>query len=213
MDVAKVVLEYIQVLSWPAVVLILLVIFRSPIKDTLYRLKHVDLPGSVSLDLQENIHEAKALSQKVEKERLKESETKQPSIPLTEANARIIKLGLRPSPSGLDMDYYRKLATQDPTLALAGLRIEIDILASNLAKGFNVPIGPRDSGSALLRKLADAGAITMSQFELTQRVLQLCNFAIHGQLISKDQAESILKLSDVLAKQYVSWLSWGFKDK
>ena len=143
---------------------------------------------------------------------MKEAENRQ-SIPLTEANARIIKLGLRPSPSGLDMDYYRKLASQDPTLALAGLRIEIDILANNLAKGFNVLVGPRDSGHALLRKLADAGAITPSQYELTQRVLQLCNFAIHGQHISKEQTESILKLADVLVRQYVSWLSWGFKKK
>jgi len=58
----------------------------------------------------------------------------------------MIHLGLRPSPSGLDMSYYRSLADQDPNVTLAGLRIEIDILARNLAKGFNVSVNDRESG-------------------------------------------------------------------
>jgi hypothetical protein len=213
MDIVEAIIDFLRVLVWPAVVLTLFIIFRQPLRETLRRLRHADLPGGLSVDLQDNIHEGKELSQKVAKERLKDADTKKPSIPLTEANARIIELGLRPSPSGLDMNYYKTLASQDPTLALAGLRIEIDILARNLAKGFGVPVGTKESGYSLLRKLSDSGAITQSQFQLTQRVLQLCDLAIHGQLVSKEQADEILKLADVLAKQYISWLSWGFRDK
>ena len=210
MELAKVILEYIQVLIWPLTVLVLLFVFRIPFKELLRRVSHADLPGGLSLDLQENIHEASKMSQEVTKERLQHEEYKKPSIPLTEANARIIQLGLMPSPSGLDMNYYRGLVTQDPTLALAGLRIEIDILAKNLAKGFNVPTRKNDSGFTLLRKLTASEAITQNQFQLTQSVLQVCNLAIHGQLVSKEQADSIIEIADILAKQYISWLSWGF---
>lgn len=212
MAIAKIILEYLQASIWPLVVLALFIIFRKPVIEILRKLSHVDLPGGLSVDLKENILEAKELSQKVSREKPRNADTKRPSIPLTEANARIIELGLRPSPSGLDMDYYRSLASHDPTLALAGLRIEIDILARNLAKGFKLPTSPKESVYSLLRKLLNSGAITQNQFEFTQRILQLCNSVIHGQFVSKEQTDSILKLADVLAKQYISWLSWGFKD-
>ena len=139
------------------------------------------------------------------------SEPRRPSIPMTEANARLIKLGLRPSPSGLDMSYYRSLAAQDPALALAGLRIEIDILAKNLAQGFHIDIEPSDSGARLLRKLRDQGAITTQQSELTSKVLHLCNAAIHGEPVSREQADEIIDLANVLREHYLNWLSWGFR--
>ena len=212
MDIAKIVLEYFQAMIWPIVVLVLFIIFRLPILNVIRKLSHVNLPGGLSIDLNENILEAKELSLKVSKEKTKDQDLKRPSIPLTEANARIIELELRPSPSGLDMDYYRNLASQDPTLALAGLRIEIDILARNLAKGFKISVSTKESGHSLLRKLLNGGALSHNQFELAQRILQLCNMAIHGQIVSKEQTDSILKIADVLAKQYIEWLSWGFKD-
>ena len=213
MAIAQVVLEYIKILIWPLSVFIFVIIFRIPLIEFLRKVRHADLPGGLSLDLQENILEAKELSQKVQKEYHQQDDTQKPSIPLTEANARIIQLGLMPSPSGLDMNYYRALANQDPTLALAGLRIEIEILAKNLAKGFKVTIRTNDSGHILLRKLADSGAITQNQFRLAERVLQLCNIAIHGQFVSLEQTDKILEISDILAEQYISWLSWGFSDK
>jgi hypothetical protein len=42
----------------------------------------------------------------------------------------MISLGLKPTSSGLDMSDYREIAESDPTLALAGLRIEIEVLAN-----------------------------------------------------------------------------------
>jgi len=135
-----------------------------------------------------------------------------PTIPLTEANRRILELGLQPSPSGLDISYYREMAERDPNLALAGLRIEIDILARNLAKGFKVDISERDSGIRLLRKLQSANAITREQMELTKIVFQLTSAAVHGEIITQGEANSVLDIADVLAEHYLAWLSWGLID-
>jgi len=212
MDEAKIVLEFLRALAWPATVIGLTTLFRKEIRSLIIRIRHAELPGGMSVDLQDNIQQAQRLSQKVETAEHRQEKRNAPVIPLTEANARMIQLGLRPSPSGLDMAYYRGLAAQDPTLALAGLRIEIDVLARNLVKGFGVSADPKDSGLRLLRRLFDSGAITQDQFDLAQRVLQVCNAAIHGQLVSREQSESIIEVTEVLAEQYLAWLSWGFDD-
>ena len=125
---------------------------------------------------------------------------------------RLIKLGLRPSPSGLDLAYYRRLAEQDPNVALAGLRIEIDVQARNLAKGFKVSIDEHDSGSRLFRKVHEGGAITGDQMRLAMKVLRVCNAAVHGITISHHEALDVIASAEVLADEYLAWLSWGFGD-
>ena len=160
MEIAKLVLEYLRVLIWPGVAIGVSLIFRKPLIALLERIRHAELPGGVAIDLAEQIEEVKVLSHKVQETPPPPERRRAPVIPLTEANARMIHLGLRPSPSGLNMSYYRTFAEQDPNIALAGLRIELDVLARNLAKGFKVPFADRDSGVRLLRKLYDRGGIT-----------------------------------------------------
>jgi hypothetical protein len=211
MEVATLVAEYLKVLAWPITIIVLVALFRVEVRTLLKRVRKADLPGGVSVDLMEQIEEARHLSEKVEAAP-KSEKHKGPTIPLTEANARMLSLGLRPSPSGLDMAYYRTLAAQDPALALAGLRIEIDILARNLAKGFKVPADLTDAGIRLLRRLNEVGAITSDQFQLAGQVMKLCNAAVHGQLVSQEAANSVINIASVLAEQYLAWLSWGFGD-
>jgi hypothetical protein len=214
MEMAKLVLEYIKALVWPAVAIGFGLAFKKQIGELIARVRHAKLPGGIDLDFPEVIAEAKRLSAKVEATpaEVPTERKRLPSIPLTEANARMIKLGLRPSPSGLDMGYYRALASQDPNLALAGLRIEIDILARNLAKGFNTQIQERDTGTRLLRKLYDSGAVTAEQMQLGIKVVQLCNAAVHGTPVSREEAESVIDIATVLSEQFLAWLSWGFGD-
>jgi len=212
MEVANLVLEYIKVLVWPIIVFSLALVFRASLTELFSRLKKADLPGDVSLDFSEELKEAKILSKKVEEQPEKEEHKKIPSIPLTEANSRLISLGLQPSPSGLDMKYYRDLTNQDPNIALAGLRIEVDILAKNLAKGFNVKVSERDNGMRLLRLLHEEGAIFLEQMQLAQKILALCNAAIHGTKVSQSQALEVIGFMEVLRKDYIHWLSWGFDD-
>ncbi|MEA5450438.1 hypothetical protein VB780_17790 [Leptolyngbya sp. CCNP1308] len=212
MEIAKLILEYIKVLAWPFVILIVIFIFRRQIESLIKRLEKVDLPGEISLSLREEIFEAKKLSDKVIAESPPPKARGVERLPLTEANLRMIQLGLRPSPSGLNVNYYRDIAETDPNLALAGLRLEVDVLLKNLAQGFNVAITPTDSRSRLVRKLQDSGAITLQQEKLIQKILQLSNAAVHGMVISSYEASEIINTASVLVDQYISWLSWGFAD-
>jgi len=43
--------------------------------------------------------------------------------------------------------------------------------------------------------------------------MNICNAAVHGQKITKEQALRVFEMSPVLINDYVSWLSWGFKGK
>lgn len=40
----------------------------------------------------------------------------------------------------------------------------------------------------------------------------VCNATVHGQPVSLEQAKSVIQSAEVLADQYLSWLSWGFDD-
>lgn len=212
MTCAELVLEYVRALIWPITVFSIILLFKKQIFVILGRLRKAGLPGGVSLDFEKGVDEVTQLSEKVESIPRPQEKKGTPSIPLTEANARLIKLGLQPSPSGLDMNYYRNIAKQDPNLALAGLRMEIDVLARNLAYGFNVDFDERDSGNRLIKILYDADAISYDQYDLIKRVFILCNAAIHGTPVAKFDADGVINSAEVLAEQFLDWLSWGFDD-
>jgi len=72
----------------------------------------------------------------------------------------MIHLGLIPTLSGLNMSYYRDMAENDPVLSLAGLRIELEVLTRNPAKGFKLDSKPSEPVGRLLSRLRDTGAIT-----------------------------------------------------
>jgi len=215
MEIAKLILEYIKVFIWPITTILLVVFFRKEIIYLMKRIKKADLPGGVSIEtFPEQIKEAKALSSEVKKEAQDKEKKKAISvIPLTEANAQMLNLKLSPSPSGLELSYYRNLIEQDPTIALAGLRIEFETMLKNLAKGFKITINERDSAGAIVYKLKDKSAITSRQAELLSHIIKLCNAAVHGLKVTSSQAEEIFDIAEVLRDQYISWLSWGFQDE
>lgn len=212
MDVAKLILEFIKALVWPITALVLAMLFRAPLTMVLNRLRKAGLPGGVSIDFQEQIQEAKQISKEVEAALPPSDRPKRPTIPRTEANARMIALGLKPTSSGLDMSYYREIAQSDPTLALAGLRIEVEVLANNLAAGFKLEPKKTEPINSLLRRLRERGAITAEQMDLARRVLAICNRAIHGQNVTLEEALDVIDAADVLANDFLQWLSWGFDD-
>jgi len=214
MEIAKLILEYIKVFIWPTTIIFLSLLFKNEIIELLRRIKKADLPGGVSIEtFPEEIKEAKILSKEVKEEAVKKNKKITSTIPLTEANARMLNLGLAPSPSGLEFSNYRDLINQDPTLALAGLRIEYEIILKNLAKGFKVGINSRDGAGIITRKLQENGAITSLQADLLNQLIRFCNAAVHGLKVSSSQAEEIFEIAEVLREQYISWLSWGFSNK
>jgi hypothetical protein len=212
MEIARLILEFIKAFSWPVVAVLGIMLFRQPLVAILYRLKGAGLPGGVSLDFSRDVRDAQALSLEVAKAPRRELEHATPTLPVTDANARMLSLGLEPSPSGLDMSRYFDLAQQDPNLALAGLRMEVEILARNLARGFKIDVGRRDSAGTLLRRLLDKSAITSNQHGLAQSIVNLCNAALHGTRVSREEAEAVIDSARVLEKDYLEWLSWGFDD-
>ncbi len=218
MEIANIVLEYIRALVWPIIAITGLLLFRNEVSGLIGRIRKVELPGGGAINIGQEIHEAKVISKEVVKQKLKipipmlEGKEHIPSIPLTDANARMIELGLRPSPSGLDISYYRNLALENRYAALGGLRLELEILVKNLAKGFKVQIDDRDPALMVLQKLLNANAITSEQLSLAQKVLQICNAAVHGSTISLEETNSVIDLASVLKDQYIRWLSWGFGD-
>jgi hypothetical protein len=189
------------------------VYFKTEIAAALPRLREAKLPGGLSLSFEAELSQAKQLSVTVEATPSSSAEKAAQSEPVarSEINARLIELRLAPSPSGLDLEYYRAVAQRDPNLALAGIRIELEIAARNLAKGFGVQFDPKDSVSLLFSRLQSAGAVGADQAELTRRVLRLCNLAVHGQPTSEVQATEVITIAGVLIKDYVAWLSWGFQ--
>lgn len=215
MEIAKLLLEYVKVLIWPSIVIYIAIYFKNETANILNRLKTAKLPGGVTFDLNEKIREVRDLSDEVQENvsEKKEEHKGKPIIPLTQANARLIQLGLKPSPSGMDMEYYRNIATQDPNLALAGLRIDVDILIHNLAKKMEVNLGDLSIPTArILRRLLEEGCIYISQYELATKVLTLCNQAIHGALVTTEQAQSVINSAEALIDDYIAWMSWGFED-
>lgn len=212
MDIAKLVLEYVKALIWPITVLTLSLLFRTEVKRLFSRLRKAVLPGGVSLDLQEEVQEVKQLSEKIQSTPPPEKTRSTPGVPLTEANARMMKLGLSPMLSGLDIDYYRGKVATDPVLALAGLRIDLETMMRNVAVGFKIKLAPSGPMPRLLARLHDAGAITSDQMQLAQKIFNVCNQAMHGRFVSREEAEEVIKAAEVLFKQYLAWLSWGFDD-
>jgi Domain of unknown function (DUF4145) len=213
METAKLILDFITVLVWPILVLFVVCLFRSKIEMIFDKITSATLPGGVKLDFGKEISKAKAISKAAKPIEPTNQQIQRPLIALTAVNARLVELKLRPSPSGWDFTYYRRIADSDPTLALAGVRIELEIAVKNLVVGFELQFRDKDSIGMLLRRLKEASAITEDQYLLAKNIVRLCNAAVHGQAVTKDEAQDVIDVLDVLATQYVEWLSWGFPNK
>lgn len=211
MNIAELILEYLKILIWPSLILGIILLFRNQINNRIRDLQKADLPGGVSFSFRAEIREAEKLSEQVSAEPSPQAkETK--SLLTTEANLRMIELGFQPSPSGLNINYYRDLAVVDPNLALAGLRLEIDVIMKNLAKGFNIAITPQESSEQIVRKLLHFGALNKQQGDLIGKILRLTNAGVRGSVVMRSEAEQIIDTARILVEQYISWLSWGLED-
>ncbi|WP_299486604.1 hypothetical protein [Acaryochloris sp. IP29b_bin.137] len=191
--------------------------FKSEVKLLLTRLASVKIGDNSVEFFQNELGKAQELSADVRtnpdiQESHRERIEAAPKIPLTDANSQMLKHDLRPSPSGLELSYYRELANQDPALALTGLRIELEIIGQNLAKGFNIEVPKNASVARVFHALANGYAITNKQYNLVQSITRLANSAVHGAPISRDDANAVIDTADVLRDSYLSWLSWGFNE-
>lgn len=211
-ELLKIILDFISSVMWPVTVFVILFLFKQEIGKLLTRAKKVELPGGFSLEtLEQDIQQARTLAVEVKTERKPEAQKFIDKIGTnyeTEANKKMIELGLQPSPSGIDLSYYRKIAETDPRLALVGLRTDLEIMLKNLAKGFNVTLDYNEPTSKIISKLLAQSSITPTQYQFIMTLYRISNSAAHGATITEEQALEVLDIGEVLVKDYVAWLYW-----
>jgi hypothetical protein len=110
-------------------------------------------------------------------------------------------------PSDLSVTYFESLADDEPSLAIAALRMEIETLAKNLIIACKLPIQTDRSASALIRELTASNVLKNYQSELAMQIIQLSNMVIHGKKISRDSVSKVLKAVAILYLDYQVWLS------
>jgi hypothetical protein len=208
MEIAKLVLEFVKACAWPITVIFLGIYFRKSLKAILARITKASLPGGVELDFRDEIEQAQNLSEEIlEAPTPKLAEKLAAPLAGSDVNKRLVDLGLEPVNSELNIAYFKELAKSDPTLALAGLRIEIEILTKNIIVGCNLPIRRNRPTTLLIRELGKNKTIDDSTTNLALQVIRICNQVIHGQTVDRDDAETVINSAAVLFKAFRDWLS------
>ena len=215
-ELLKILLQFIGTIAWPIAILVIITLFKKQIQKLFENAKKIELPGVLTFEIEKEIGQAKQLATEIKNERTPEAQKLiDTQIPLSEseANKRMIQLGLNPSPSGLNLNYYKNIADSDPRLALVGLRFDFELMARNLAKGYNIPVSEKDSVAQITNKLYSNNFLTTKQRSFLDTVFSISNSASQGAEISKRQAYEIIDIGQVLVEDYVAWLHWGFRDK
>lgn len=216
-ELLKIILDFLGVIIWPITTLSIILIYKKAILNLINRTKKVELPGGVSFEAVENdITQAKELAQEIKTERKSQTQKiidEGVGISDSQVNRRMVQLGLRPSPSGLNLDYYKNIANTNPNLALAGLRLDFELMLRNLAKGFSVELSDKEPIYKVISKLFEEGAITSRQNEFIRIVFKISNAAVHGASITKEQVYEVLNIGKVLVDDYIAWLKWGFEGR
>jgi len=83
---------------------------------------------------------------------------------------------------------FELVADEDPNLALAGLRIEIERLLTELAEAQGLGRRPRGIGP-LLRELDQVGALSAAERGALMDMVQLLNAAVHGADVDRNAAD------------------------
>lgn len=93
-------------------------------------------------------------------------------------------------------DNSRKLLDSDPVLALAALRIEIEKSLKVIAKKLDMPIKEKRSITEIIVNLNRKEIFSHEQVLVLRKIIQMCNKAIHGAVISKNEAKEIILLTE-----------------
>lgn len=96
----------------------------------------------------------------------------------------------------------RQLLDSDPVLALAALRIEIERKFKLLVDSLGLSIRNEQSMSKLIEAVKKQGLLSSEQVAALQKIVSMCNKAIHGSLISKTEAKDIIDLAEELNRTF-----------
>jgi len=92
----------------------------------------------------------------------------------------------------------RELVNDDPTLALAALRIEIERRLRNLISTLSKEDISKFTTFSLTDLIKKVRLLSREQLSALQKILRMCNEAIHGASVSKSQANEIITLAEEL---------------
>src|SRR5262249_16935481 len=83
---------------------------------------------------------------------------------------------------------FQRIAQEDPNLALAGLRIEIEKRLVSLAEKHGLQVRGRGLGQ-LLRQLTEKGVIDPHERSILEDLTGLMNAAVHGATVDQNATE------------------------
>lgn len=198
--------ELVGILVWPIILICIIKSFKMQIADLLTRIISVSTP-LISANIES---QTRAVEEKIAESKAKDASNSKDNgvihIEPGQVNQKHINLGLLPTPSGLDFSFFRHYAKSNPTLALAGLRIEIEVLAQNLAKAYELPEDYKSSAYLVFVKLAQMKVISYEKAVVAGDITRICQEALSGAPISVELALRIINVAEILAKEYVKWL-------
>ena len=97
---------------------------------------------------------------------------------------------LAPAPKREQYQYpFQSVAKEDPNLALAGLRIEIERRLHHLAEVQGIDTSRCRSISSLMKALVKESILTTNQYRVLTDMVDLLNKAVHGAEINSKAAE------------------------
>jgi len=105
----------------------------------------------------------------------------------------------------------QRLVAEDPNLALAALRIDMERVLSRAAEVLVVATTARSiTISESTRLLLDHELISEEQSEAIRTITQICNKAVHGAAVTAAEATEILALANRLNKSFPTGYSLNF---
>ena len=188
------------------VVLIALVLFKSELRTLAKSLQKIKLPGGTELDWQKKVREVEEAAGKVEALPKPRPATERPDE-IYELSRRVSTLDLFSSPSNYDFNYYRQLADQDPNLALAGLRMELERMLQNMALVCGVKFDKRrTSPGNFSRLLKTEGVLEDEEYRLIRSIVDVANAALHGQDVSRTDAVRTITSAEAFLDTYIPFM-------
>jgi hypothetical protein len=166
-SIVAVVLVIIHI-AWPKltvdlITVALLVIAIIPWLGSLFRV--VELPGGVKVEY----HDLQKVTDSAKKAGLLKKKS-------TNGSGRVKK------------PIYQEIALEDPNLALAGLRIEIEKRLIEIAKSREIKV-EKAGISTLSRILKEQNVLTSQEYSVILDMVMLLNSAVHGAKVSDDAAK------------------------
>lgn len=117
---------------------------------------------------------------------------------LKKSEQRAVQVGLLDEGAPLVPEHeYQMVADDDPNLALAGLRIEIERKLNQLVESARLRSGstsPRVNVGRALKILGDAGILTHDQSSVLSEIIGLLNSAVHGAKVDQQSARWALEV-------------------